>query len=115
MRRLVLAGLMLLAALPVRAQSTFLELGLYWGSFSGAQVTNATTTLANSKGGRHRHRNGRLATHLSAGSLRRIHGSRHRACSEWASGAGLHRDTANRFSSARHDVQDRELRREVCV
>lgn len=52
MRRLILsaAAALLLAALPVRAQSTFLELGLYWGSFSGAQVTNATTTLTNSKG-----------------------------------------------------------------
>jgi len=50
MRKLIMLAALLLTALPVRAQSTKLQLGLYWGSFSGAQVTNATTTLANSKG-----------------------------------------------------------------
>ena len=42
--------LFLLAALPAQAQSTKLQIGLYWGSFTGSQVTNATTVLSNSKG-----------------------------------------------------------------
>ena len=32
------------------APSTFLELGLYWGTLSGPQITNATTTLEDSHG-----------------------------------------------------------------
>src|SRR5712664_109962 len=45
MRKLIL---FLLLASPCFAQSTKLQLGLYWSS--GAQIANATTTITNSKG-----------------------------------------------------------------
>ena len=46
MKRLILCAALLAA--PVFAQSTKLQLGLYWST--GAQITNATTTITNSKG-----------------------------------------------------------------
>jgi hypothetical protein len=50
MKTAFLLAALLLLSIPAHAQSTFLELGLFWGSFSGAQVTNATTTISDSKG-----------------------------------------------------------------
>lgn len=47
---LVLALSLLSLAVPAHGQATFLELGLHWGTFSGLPVSNATTTLSDSKG-----------------------------------------------------------------
>lgn len=49
-KMLTLAALLLCATSAIPQQATFLELGLYWGNFSGPQVTNATTTLYDSHG-----------------------------------------------------------------
>jgi len=53
MRKLILISLLLVLAQSTNSQTTpttFLELGLYWGTLSGPQITNATTTLEDSHG-----------------------------------------------------------------
>lgn len=51
MKRLVILPLLLaLFAFPASPQSTFLELGLHWGTYSGPAVANVTTVMKNSHG-----------------------------------------------------------------
>lgn len=51
MKRLVILPLLFaLFTVPAVSQSTFLELGLHWGNYSGPAVANVTTVMTNSHG-----------------------------------------------------------------